>query len=891
MKTFLFIFSFLLSLSAVAEYGQVDNECLRYGQNYVVKGSFQSPDPGGKTYNLDRLTSDIDKELNHFSDKPDGHKVNCLRQVFEKAKLDSSQYWADRMMKEQCSDETGLPKSKPESCSSDTWEELKKSRNNIRTNEVKYAKILDSCINNSEDGNSCDSSELQRLASSPVAKDMAKIKSEACCDPKNGAAYQVLKTFYTMEFGGDDAKIRRACKVRTMPDKDGLTVKNVAAGAFFCTGNIVLGVIESLKKLGEGIWALRNLGMVTEFLKLLTSSEGRERIASVLSSIVQAIGKQIAAQWETTTSCFNNYEKTQNVCRLAASLMTDFMLGGGASKLFKSVLIPVLQKTMSATEAASNFLKETKAGREFAKKMAPIEAAAGKVGKAVSYPITKVSQAGLAQARAIAIAAKLRMGKPFDNMLSASIKERYPTGQTAKAARSSEPPPINGQFKVAEASAGKPAISNGVASAEAKTASSVSSSASNSTASIGGSSLGSSAGKVLRTSVTTKEARSLFGHLENGLKKIKSSRLTPEWLDKNIPKNLIPEKFKNKSTLSLSEKIQAYRESLNQIIKAGTSAEKKRAGRILTQLDDLASGSSTVRRASGSVATRGSISAVESKTAAGSVDSAAKSAAEKAADLPEVKLSEVVPDPSKLSSASKPAWEELTQQISAFQKVPMDNPDASRLMQQAWSKFGASGSQQAQRAHSSIDSMLKKGEITPDGADSLHRIVATAEQTAFNESVRPQFLGTTIVTPNTNPGTFEKIAQVGKQLPKDGYNLVKNNKLGAAAYEGSVANSNGRQSEAFDDDTIKNAAVEVEKIEANFKTEKDIESYFSKLNSKEQVEDEVDKLKAQISTLLGAPGELSLEHKKELKDLMDKLEKLAQKRISELESPKKKIKK
>ncbi len=887
MKIFLFVFSFLLSLSAVAEYGQVDNECLKYGQNYVVKGSFQSPDPGGKTYNLDRLTSDIDKELNHFSDKPDGQKVNCLRQIFDKAKLDSSQYWTDRMMKEQCGDETGLPKSKPESCSSDTWEELKKSRNNIRTNEVKYAKILDSCINNSEDGNSCDSSELQRLANSPVAKDMAKIKSEACCDKNTGAAYQVLKTFYTLEIKGEK-DLARECTKRTMPDKDG-TFYNIGAGFAECFKNLIFGVVESVKKFGETLSSI-DFGAITEIFRLLTSAEGRTKLASTLGQVFKSIGSQISAQFESTFSCFNGYYGIQNSCKLISSIATDFLIGGGIGKLVKTIILPVLKGVMKPFEAAAKIMKESKVAKEIASKMKPISEAAGNTKQAVTYS-QRASQAGLAQARALAIAAKLRMGKPFDNMLSASIKERYPSGQIAKAVRSSEPPPINGQFKVAEASAGKPAISNGVASAEAKTASSVSSSASNSTASIGGSSLGSSAGKVLRTSVTTKEARSLFGHLENGLKKIKSSRLTPEWLDKNIPKNIIPEKFKNKSTLSLSEKIQAYRESLNQIVKAGTSAEKKRAGRMLTQLDDLASGSATVRRASGSVATRGSISTVESKTAAGTVDSAAKSVAEKAADLPEVKLSEIVPDPSKLSSTSKPAWEELTQQISAFQKIPMDNPDASRLMQEAWSKFGGSGSQQAQRAHSSIDTMLKKGEITPEGANSLHRIVATAEQTAFNESVRPQFLGTTIVTPNTSPGTFEKVVQGGKQLTKDGYNLVKNNKLGAAAYEGSVANSNGRQSEAFDDDTIKNAAVEVEKIEANFKTEKDIESYFSKLNSKEQVEDEVDKLKAQISTLLGAPGELSVEHKKELKDLMDKLEKLAQKRISELESPKKKIKK
>lgn len=884
MKIFLFVFSFLLSLSAVAEYGQVDYECLKYGQNYVENGSFQSADYGGKTYNLDRLTSDIDKELNHFSDKPDGQKVNCLRQIFEKAKLDSSQYWTDRMMKEQCGDETGLPKSKPESCSSDAWKDLIKLRQKIRANEVKYAKTLDSCINNSEDDNSCDSSELQRLTNSPVAKDMAKIKSEACCDKNTGAAYQVLKTFYTLEIKGEK-DLARECTKRTMPDKDG-TFYNIGAGFAECFKSLIFGVVESVKKFGETLSSI-DFGAITEIFRLLTSAEGRTKLASTLGQVFKSIGSQISAQFESTFSCFNGYYGIQNSCKLISSIATDFLIGGGIGKLVKTIILPVLKGVMKPFEAAAKMMKESKMAKEIATKMKPITEAASNSKQAVTYSVQRASQAGLAQARAIAIAAKLRMGKPFDNMLSAAIKERYPTGQIAKAARSSEPPPINGQFKVAEASAGKPAISNGVASAEAKTASSVSSSASNSTASIGGSSLGSSAGKVLRTSVTTKEARSLFGHLENGLKKIKSSRLTPEWLDKNIPKNLIPEKFKNKSTLSLSEKIQAYRESLNQIVKAGTSAEKKRAGRMLTQLDDLASGSSTVRRASGSVATRGSISTVESKATAGSVDSAAKSVAEKAADLPEVKLSEIVPDPSKLSSASKPAWEELTNIISDIKQIPKDSANISQLTQDVLDKYPGG----SQRAYSNIDRLLKRGEITPEHAASIRNIISGAEQSALNESVRPQFLGTTIVTPNTNPGTFEKIAQVGKQLPKDGYNLVKNNKLSAAAYEGSVANSNGRQSEAFDDDTIKNAAVEVEKIEANFKNEKDIESYFSKLNSKEQVEDEVDKLKAQISTLLGAPGELSVEHKKELKDLMDKLEKLAQKRISELESPKKKIKK
>lgn len=888
MKNLIFIYFFLLSFAAFAEYGQVDNECLKYGQNYVVRGSFSSADPGGKTYNLDRLTNDIDKELNYYSNKPDSSKINCLRQIFEKAKLDSSQYWADRMTKEQCGDENGLPAKKPTTCSADTWEELKKSRNNIRSNEVKYTKILDQCISNgSADTNSCDNSELQKLANSPMMKDMAKAKSAACCDRENGAAYQVLKTFYTLEIR-NEKDLQSECTKRTMPDKDG-ALYNIGAGTIECFKNLILGFCESIKKFGETLSSL-DWGAFTEIARLLTSSDGRAKLASTLGQVLKSIGSQISAQFESTFSCFNGYYGVQNTCKLVASIATDFLMGGGIGKLIKSIILPVLKGVIKPFEAAAKMMKESKVAKDLAAKMKPIAEAVGNTKKVVSYPLQKVSQAGLAQARSIALAAKMRMGKPFDNMLSASIKERYITKQVAKASKSSEPPPVNGQFQVANiSSTAKPSLSGSLSSAEAKSVGAATANVTNETTSIGMSSLGSTAGKVLRSKVTTKEARSLFSHIEGNIKKSRTKKMTSDWLDKNITKNSLPVKYRNKSSLSLTEKIQAYRESLNQLLKAGTSAEKKRAGYLLTQLDDLA-GESTARTSSLSNVGRSSVSTTEARSAS-NIESAGKTITEKVTDLPEVKLSEIVPDPSKLSSTSKPAWDDLTKLVSNIEKVPLDNPNAPQLMREAWNKYGSTGTQQAQRAHSNIDSMLKRGEISPDGADSLHRIVAAAEQTAFDNSVRPQFLGVTIVTPNTNPGTFEKTLQTGKQLSKEGTNLVKNNKLAAGTYEGTEANRNGRQSEAFDDDTIKNAAVEVEKIENNFKTEKDMERYFSKFNSKEDVENEVDKIKAQISTLLNTPGELSTEHKEELIELMDRLEKAAQNRIAKLEKSVKKTKK
>lgn len=902
MKYLIFVFSLFLSLWAQAEAPQVDNECVKYGQNYVVKGSFLNTDPGGKTYNLDRLTGDLDNELNHFSNKPDTQKFNCLKQIFEKAKWDSSQYWTDRMYKEDCGDETGLPKVKPANCSSDTWEELKKSRANIRKNEVAFTKTLDSCLNKTSGSSACENSELQKLAASPMAKDMAAAKSEACCDKQNGAAYQVLKTFYTLEFKGDEQTLQKECTKRTMPAEGGV-LGNSAAALGGCLKNLILGVIESIKKFGEMLSSL-DLGVATELVRLLGSSEGRAKLASTLGEVLKSIATQVVAQVESF-SCFNGYYSFQHGCKLTTSIATDFLIGGGIGKLLKSVILPVLKGVMKPFEAAAKMMKESKVAQEIAAKMKPISEAVGNKKQAFSASVQRASQAGLSQARALALATKLKMSKPFDKMLSASLKEKYVNRNVARAAKSSEPPPINGQFKVASASE-KPSVSNSVAS-EAKPTSGASSSASSATstasatasegASLGASSIGSSAGKVLRTTVTTREARSLFSHLEKGLKKRGSSRITSKWIDQNIPKDLIPAKFRGKN-LSVSEKIQAYRESLNQIAKIGTKAEKKRAGSLISQLDELSSASAAQStRVSGSSISRGSVSKVDGRTSA--VESPSKIIDEKpSVDLPEIKLSEIVPDASKLSPSSKSAWDELTQQISAFQKIPTDSPNASQLMQDAWKKFNGGGSAQAQRAHNSIDEMLKKGEITSDGANSLHRIISTAEQTAYNESVRPQFLGSSIVAPNTNPSTFERFVDTGKnlanntkKLAKDGSNLVKSNKAGAVAYEASSTNDNGRQSEAFDDDTIKNAAVEVEKIESNLDSDQKIEQFFSHLESKTQVEDELDKMKARISTLLGAPGELSEERKTELKNLMDKLDKVAQKRISELEKPAKKSKK
>lgn len=882
MRSLIFVLTLLIGAWAYAETPLIDNECVKYGQNYVVKGSFLSPDPGGKTYNLDRLTGDLENELNHFSSKPDAQKFNCLKQIFEKAKWDSSQYWTDRMYKEDCGDETGLPKVKPENCSSDTWDELKKSRANIKKNELAFAKTIDSCLSDSSGSSACENSELQKLAASPIAKDMASAKSEACCDKKDGAAYQVLKTFYTLEFSGDEQTLKKECTKRTMPAEGG-ALSNSAAALGGCLKNLVLGVIESIKKFGEMLSSL-DLGVVTELFRLLGSSEGRAKLASTLGEVLKSIASQITAQVESF-SCFNGYYSFQHGCKLTTSIATDFLIGGGIGKLIKSVILPVLKGVMKPMEAAAKMMKESKVAQEIATKMKPISEAAGNTKKAFSASVQRASQAGLSQARALALTTKLKMSKPFDSMLSASLKEKYVRGNVAHAPKTSEAPVINGQFKITSSSE-KPLIPTTVNSAT-----SASSATASEALSIGSSGLGSSAGKILRTTVTTNEARSLFTHLERGLKSGKYSRITAAWFDKNIPKNLIPEKFRGKN-LSVSEKIQAYRESLSQITKVGTLAEKKRAGTLISQLDELTSSSAGKTKAPN--VSRGSVATNEGGVS--SAEGAGKSPASRPlVDLPEVKLAEIIPDSSQLSSASRPAWEELTQQISAFQKIPTNSPNAPKLFQEAWGKFNGGGSAQAQRAHSSIDDMLKKGEITPEGANSLHRIISTAEQTAYSESVRPQFLGTSVVAPYTNPGTFERFVDTGKnlanntkKLAKDGYTLAKNNKAGVAAYEASSANSNGRQSEAFDDDTIKSAAVEVQKIEDNFNSEEKIEQFFSNLASKSQVEDELDKMKARISTLLGAPGEVNADRKTELKELLDRLDKMAQKRILELEKPNKK---
>ena len=47
-----------------------------YGRKYVTKGDFFSTDPGGKTYNLSRLTNDIENEMLHFTETPDEENVN-----------------------------------------------------------------------------------------------------------------------------------------------------------------------------------------------------------------------------------------------------------------------------------------------------------------------------------------------------------------------------------------------------------------------------------------------------------------------------------------------------------------------------------------------------------------------------------------------------------------------------------------------------------------------------------------------------------------------------------------------------------------------------------------------------------------------------------------------
>lgn len=857
MKRFLFCLALLFSEFLIAESLGVDKECLQYGQNYVVKGSFLSSDPGGKTYNLSRLVNDFNNELNHFDKTPNEEKINCLRQIFDRAKRDASEYWANRISKDQCREGDDIPNIKPEACPDQTWNEMRKSIADIKRNESLYQRAIESCSQNEKSGR-CESPELLKQAQS-ASDNLTAANTAACCDKNNGAAYQVLKTFYTVEFSGNESTLSRECLKRTKPETNSLWY-NVPAGIVECSRSLVLGLFESFKQLGSMLSGL-DLGIVTELYRLISSKQGREELVQKLGSVLAAIGNQITAQFESTFSCFNPYYRVQNACKLTGSMVTEFLIGGGISKLLKSVILPVLKGTLKPAEMAAKMIKDSKVAKDFATKMKPINDSFTVTKANVSYSVHKVSQAALAKARAIAISAKLRTSPPIDRMLSSVLKEKYPIKMEAKISSTpTRPPTLNREFKVTSNTTTYNITQN----------------------------LGTSTARVLTTKITTKEAQSLFQHFKKQFKgkTTLSTKQLKALLERDLPKSSLPKKYGTSSSLSVEEKLAALRETFTTVAKIGSRTDKIQARNLLKQLDEFVPENRSLKPVpktpTSSIKSTPSTNDRLDITNKRDTLPSSSGSTPPVAEFPKVDLTEVIPDVNNLSPAMKTPWAEISDRIKSFQNIDLSSPGAPQLMRQAWNNTARGASQKASEMHNHIDTLLRNKAISPDHAASLHRIVAVSEQTAFNAATRPQFLGTTIVAPNANPGTFTKIIEGGKKAAGKGASVVMNNKVGAATYSGHSAANSFQQANGFDEDTIKNSEIEVEKLESELDSDQKAQKYFEKLKTRDEVEEELDRIRARIAVLKGSGTKISADRRKELDTLLDRVERMAQLRSNEL---------
>lgn len=888
---------------------KVSAECgKKYGPNYVTKGDFFSADPGGKTYNLSRLTNDIENEMLHSTEALDEEKIKCLNEVFNKAKEDASTYWANRAIKESClSEDNTLPDTQPESCPDSTWKEYKKSIQDITRNENKYNRVLETCAKSASGKSYCSQSDSELKKLRDNAEELAAVGSSGCCDEKNGSAYRVLKTFYTFEFGtsNNEKTLMKECLKRTTPEKDSLAY-NLAAGTVECAKNLAFGIIESIKKFSS----LLDLGLWSELGRVLFTSQGRSEIMSKLATIAKEIGSQIAAQFEATTSCFNNYYKAQNICKLTSSIITDFLLGAGAGKLIKSVLIPFLKGGMKASEAAALMLKESKVAKDIATKMKPISDAAKNVKGKTTAMAGRASQSALRAARASVFIKTIIKAPPIKRMLTDKIDDSLRGGNRAFVS-TEKPRKLTGGLD-ADTTPSKPSLASaarsenlpGTTTAPSVAVSEGSTTAVKTAASTGANTidnfiqsssggLGSSAGKVLKTSVTKIEARNIFKRLEDKLKNLNKSKLSKNDLDIDIPNAQRPKRYRTGRKLSETERMDVFKSSLQKIRDTGTVSEKARARALLTQLDDLHKTTPTVASTTTKSTARAS-SAVENprvnlrndmpepSSPTKSVDSPSANATNPVLDFPQVRLNDVVPNINDLTPPMQPLWRELYEKVDKLQKVKLNSADSSSNMRQAWGTNPRGISSQSKQLHNNIDELLSKGQIDKNHAESLHKIIAVSEQTAIESASRPHFLGGQIVAPNTNPGTFTALGNTVKKLAINAKNTIKDNPKSAATGAAVGTEINGSRGEAFDADTIKASEAEVEKLEVELSDDEKAQKYFEKIKSREEVADELDKIKARISALKSSGSRISSERRKELEDLEDRVERMAQKRSNDL---------
>tara|TARA_B110001454_G_scaffold219198_1_gene251612 strand:- start:191575 stop:194415 length:2841 start_codon:yes stop_codon:yes gene_type:complete len=902
---------FLLSLTltsvvsfAAETYNREECDSVIDVKKYIVAGSLDNPTAGGKTYSFDRIVGALENEL--LSGQPPRPKnFECLSMLHQKAHEDATEYWVGRLARSTCAgDNDKVPSIKPPGCDDDLWKKFHASKRQIDSAAKSITKLTTECVERNG-VKSCESiNALKSLQD--FTQELGENNSDKCCNTNDGAAYKVLRGFYTVEFGDmNDADLQKECYKRTRP---GNKVDGFWSGVGGCVKNAALGIAEAVMKWFKTAKALWEVGTSSETWRMLRDVS---KLKDAVVNLLKAMMDQMADQFNASTSCFTGQYKLDQACKLASSFAIDFLVGGGIGKGvgFLAQLMKAGVKDMAGI-AKSMLASNPKVAQLSAKLKKITGKGANTTTSAATRAAAKKSASHLAQA--------LKPVADFSKSVAARVKKlREKEGIKPMKVSDRLEPQFGPNASVTVA------VSDNAASTGAAAAAQTSSRAASNATSAASSSANSNAVKLTAKSI---------GKAEKDIRAFRNSEYEAMYATRgtravDAPESLFvkPSRLKGKSPSEQMRIIEGAAKSRRAQVERMLNATDLKGKPVLTQaqareilnnMDDAVSrirsrlgqpdtsvastraGSRAVSTGATPVdltaATANAIdtsipTAVPATTASSSgttavIGTSATSASTSFTNtaisfidsLPKVDIQAIASSATKMNKT-------LQQQLDNFQSfeararanAAAANPSATARSSVWANQSNRAISKDALRRHREIEELYKKGIINDEQAHAMHDIVRVTENSATGTATR--YNTQYIVTPNTNPSTFvlrERNAPItaasaasaaGLVLKRstysDGASLTTNKQV--------QATSDAANGQRYSEDTVKASAVVVQKL-----TEKptSISNEFSKLKTETEILDRADDLRVKVKTLQNnLPADADADAKDALEELVNEI--------------------
>lgn len=872
-----FLLLLLLSSSLLAQsYNR--EECDDYidVKKYIVAGSLDDPSPGGKTYSFKRIVNAIDREL-LSGEEPDPKRFECLTNLHAKANEDATDYWMGRLARSTCADDDGnIPSMKPPDCDDDTWKKFHESKELIDHSANRVTKLTEDCISNDKgDVKSCETMASLKTLQEAV-EPLAESKMDSCCDTETGPGFKVLRGSYTIEFGDlSDADLQKECYKRTRPGNSATnTWSDRGAGLAKCFKGLLFSLLETAKKWLTLADNLTDLGTYTELWNALSSPGLMEKMGSLL----QTIGVEIMDQIKATTSCFTGEYQVEQFCKLSASVVLDFFIGGGIVKGIKFILQVAKAGvkdlgTIAKTLVASN---TSKIASKIGSKVTPTSVV-GRAAKSVASASGRVA----ARKTASHLARTVKPVKDFSKNLADKIK-KFREKENIQIPK--QAPGLNGSSVVAKVET--PSVQASAVQTGSRAASG--------TSSAGGRPLAQLTGKAVTK--IQKDIRS-FSDLGYKSAKGKPSNEVAGALENRFvkPKDLAGKTPKQKMKIieDAAEKLRNQVERLSNTKHKSKLSSSERE-KFLDNIDDavarlrstyglspevsLSGGVSSAASVTGVAGTRAGVKAIDippsitqkidtSIPAArahstGSTSSAVigktsltssgltNTSIPFANSLPKVDIKAITESATKLNKTLRDQLDDMRMfEERARANAALANPSASARSSVYANQGKRAISKDAIRRHKEVENLHKKGVINDEQALAMHEIVRVTESSATGAATR--YSTRYISATNTNPTTFvlkEKgppmaVLGVAVGIP---LKASSSSEIGSFGEKQLAEENSDKVKDRYDESTVKKS---VEIVQAIQRDPNYVRNKFLNLTTEEAVLDQADELRLRVKTV------------------------------------------